>query len=134
MKLYYIKGTFRDLTRIQQTFQRLYGVDITAHPIGQHDLQFYFFVSKANDQYYLDFTSKPNFVTLYGQEVQIDHWRAVKGQRYYYLNDEFEIIFTDEEELGQDHRRYECGNYFKCVAAAEEAREKHLDLVADLHR
>ena len=50
-------------------------------------------------------------------------WRADKDRRYYFIDDEFSIRCSIEENLDLDSIRYRIGNYFKTEEEAEEYAE-----------
>lgn len=50
-------------------------------------------------------------------------WMADKDRRYYFIDDEFSIRCSIEENLDLDSIRYRIGNYFKTEEEAEEYAE-----------
>lgn len=54
----------------------------------------------------------------------VKRWRADRDRRYYFIDDEFTVRCSIEENLSLDSNRYEIGNYFRTLEQAEEYVEK----------
>lgn len=54
----------------------------------------------------------------------IPRWRAVKNNKYYYVDNRFNIVLTCEILAHLDDNRYTSGNYFKTREAAEKVAEQ----------
>ncbi len=54
----------------------------------------------------------------------VKRWRADRDRRYYFIDDEFTVQCSIEENLSLDSNRYEIGNYFRTLEQAEEYIEK----------
>jgi len=59
--------------------------------------------------------------------------RATKGQTYYFINDELNIIKDEEGFLPVDDERYKCGNYFRTKNQAKRALVKVKQAIEEVH-
>ena len=54
----------------------------------------------------------------------VKRWRADRDRRYYFIDDEFIVRCSIEENLSLDNNRYKLGNYFRTTEQAEKYIEK----------
>lgn len=58
------------------------------------------------------------------QIEDLPRWRAKKGEEYYYVSSDFDVLFGYENFGEVDYKAYTFGNYFKTKEAAEKVAEQ----------
>lgn len=58
------------------------------------------------------------------KSIEDVRWRADKGQEYYYLTENLDVLYTVDSNICYDNNRYYTNNYFKTREAAEKVAER----------
>ena len=71
---------------------------------------------------------------LFEVEYEPERWRAVEGQKYFYLSG-FSFLIDWEYERGRDSdlTRYTIGNYFKTKQQAQRCINEFLNILQKIH-
>ena len=56
--------------------------------------------------------------------VELPRWRALEGDRYYYVSDRGHVSTAKETGVADDNCRYKIGNYFETFKEAEPYAKK----------